>query len=295
MDVTIATGPDSWGVWFPDDDKQISWDRYLDECAEAGYGWTELGPYGYMPTDPAVLKSELDRRGVKVCAAFVMRPLEDAAAWADVEREIRGFGPLLTGLGARHLVLIDDLYTNPFTGEMVAGDKLDAAAWDRLVATVERATKLTRDEFGLQAVFHPHAESHVEYEDQIERLLEATDASLVQLCLDIGHHAYRGGDPVAFMRKHHARIPYLHLKNVDSARQADVAARGMPFATAVAEGVFCEPDQGAVDFAAFRDLLGELDYEGFAVVEQDMYPCAADKPLPIARRTRAYLRQMGLG
>jgi inosose dehydratase len=59
--------------------------------------------------------------------------------------------------------------------------------------------------------------------------------------------------------------------------------------------MFCEPSQGAVDFAAFRDVLREVNYDGFAIVEQDMYPAPFEKPLPIAKRTRAYLREIGLG
>src|SRR5262249_57316643 len=139
------------------------------------------------------------------------------------------------------------------------------------------------------------AETHVEYEDQIERLLEKTDPALVSLCLDTGHHAYRGGDPVAFFRKHHARIPYLHLKSVDPQKQAWVERERIPFAHAVAADMFCEPDRGAVDFIAFRDALREAGYDGWATVEQDMYPSPFDKPLPIARRTREYLLPIGLG
>jgi inosose dehydratase len=59
--------------------------------------------------------------------------------------------------------------------------------------------------------------------------------------------------------------------------------------------VFCEPSHGAVDFRAFRDALARVDYRGWGIVEQDMFPAPFDKPLPIARRTRAYLRELGIG
>ncbi len=154
---------------------------------------------------------------------------------------------------------------------------------------------MARDRYGLKLVFHPHAETHVEYEDQIEALLAQTDPSLVFLCFDTGHHAYRGGDPIAFMRKHHRRIPYLHLKSVDGGIQQQVARENIPFAKAVAMDMFCEPARGMVDFIAFRDVLQEINYDGWATVEQDMYPAPFDKPLPIAKRTREYLRSIGLG
>ena len=206
-----------------------------------------------------------------------------------------GAGESLAFLGAEYLVLIDDTYTNPFTGEQQRPNSLDESAWKRLIDATHRVTDIARDRFELQVVFHPHADTHVEYEDQIEMFLEQTDPERVKICFDTGHHAYRGGDPVRFMRRHHNRIPYLHLKSIDENIRQNVEAENIPFATAVSIDMFCEPSAGTVDFLAFRDVLSEIDYEGFAIVEQDMYPAPFDKPLPIAKRTRAYLREIGIG
>ena len=164
-----------------------------------------------------------------------------------------------------------------------------------LVSGERRGPAAGLQRFGLRLVFHPHTETHVEYEDQIEKFLEQADPQRVALCFDTGHHAYRGGDPVRFLQRHHERIPYLHLKSVDRQVLTRVQAEHIPFAAAVARDVFCEPDQGAVDFLAFRDVLRAIGYDGWAIVEQDMYPAPFDKPFPIAKRTRAYLREIGLG
>ncbi|MFI5454585.1 MAG: TIM barrel protein [Isosphaerales bacterium] len=295
MNIHIGSAPDSWGVWFPSDPKQIPWQRFLDEIALAGYGWTELGPYGYLPTDPTILRAELDQRGLKATASFAMGHLEDPAAWPDLERQISGGGELVAALGGRFLVLIDDTYSDLFTGQPIRPARLDDGGWKRLIDATHRAADLASARLGLRLVYHPHAETHVEYEDQIEAFLEQTDPIRVSLCLDTGHHAYRGGDPVAFFRRHHDRIRYLHLKSVDRQKQEWVEREHVPFAIAVANDMFCEPSEGAVDFIAFRDALREVDYDGLATVEQDMYPAPFDKPLPIARRTRAYLRSIGLG
>ena len=295
MDVKIGSAPDSWGVWFPSDDKQIPWQRCLDEIAEAGYEWTELGPYGYLPTDRATLQNELSKRGLRASGTFAMGHLEDDAAWPGLEKQILGAGESLAYLGAEYLILIDDTYTNLWTGEPTAPGKLDDEAWKHLVDRVHYVVDLVRERFGLQVVFHPHAETHVEYEDQIERLLSQTDPERVVLCLDTGHHAYRGGDPISFLRRHHRRIPYLHLKSVRPDLQRRVAEENIPFAHAVGMDLFCEPSQGVVDFPALCRVLQEIDYNGYAIVEQDMYPASFDKPLPIARRTREYLRAIGIG
>ena len=295
MQVHVGSAPDSWGVWFPEDDKQTPWNRCLDEIAEAGYEWTELGPFGYLPTDLETLRGELDKRGLKATASFAMAHLEDPEAWPEVERQVNGFGELLQPLGAKYLVLIDDCYTNLFTGEPIKPKRLDDEAWKRLVDATNRVGQLVKERYSLQVVYHPHANTHVEYEDQIEALLDQTDPDLIALCLDTGHHAYCGGDPIAFMRKHHARIPYLHFKSVDSEMQKRAEAEGISFANAVAQDMFVEPSEGAVDFEAFRDVLKEVNFEGFGIVEQDMYPAPFDKPLPIGKRTRAYLKEIGIG
>jgi inosose dehydratase len=295
MSVVIGNAPDNWGVWFPNDPKQIPWERYLNETVEAGYQWTELGPYGYLPTDLKVLRAELDKRGLKVSGTFAMAPLEDPASWPELERQVLGAGESLTALGAKYLILIDGTYTAEATGEPIAPVRLDADAWRRLIDTSHRVADIAQDRFGLQVVFHPHAETHVEYEEQIESFLEQTDPKKIALCFDTGHHAYRGGDAVKFLRKHHKRIPYLHIKSIDPAVRKRVTEEKIPWASAVAMDMFCELAKGAVDFLAFRDALKETNFSGFAVVEQDMYPAPFDKPLPLGKRNRDYLREIGIG
>ncbi|HVZ14349.1 MAG TPA: sugar phosphate isomerase/epimerase, partial [Bauldia sp.] len=142
-------------------------------------------------------------------------------------------------------------------------------------------------------VFHPHCDATIETEDDIERLLALTDPALVGLCMDTGHHLYSGGDPVRFWRKHHARMPYLHLKSMNAGMLAAVRRENLPWGVAVARGVTDEPERGAVDFPALASALKESGYAGYAIVEQDMFPCDPAVPLPLARRTIAYLRTLG--
>ena len=87
----LGTCPDSWGVWFADDPLQTPWERFLDEVAEVGYEWLELGPYGYLPTDPARLAEELGRRGLKVAAGTMHghSGLHRAGDWPEIVRVTR--------------------------------------------------------------------------------------------------------------------------------------------------------------------------------------------------------------
>ncbi len=157
---------------------------------------------------------------------------------------MRGWGAAFNALNAKFLVLIEDCYTNLFTGEAVAPSRLDAAAFARLIDTTHRVARIARDDYGMELVFHPHAQTHVEYEDQIEAFLNATDPQLVSIVLDTGHHSYCGGDVVGFMRKHHARIPYLHLKSVD---KAYAARRSQPKASPSPRPLGCRYVRRAVE------------------------------------------------
>src|SRR5262245_7903819 len=261
MRVTLGTAPDSWGVWFPDDPKQTPWQRFLDEASSAGYRWIELGPFGYLPTDAATLKGELDRRGLGVSATFVMFPFEAEDAWLRWGEEVESTCRLLMELGSSYLLLIDDVYTDLFTGVLRDDPKLSAAAWNRLLETTARIADVA-ERHHLRPVLHPHAETHIEYEVQIERFLSEGHERL-GICLDVGHHAYRGGDPIEFIRRHHRRIWYLHLKNVDWSMRQRVLHDGVPFAHAVAGGMFVEPSVGVVDFVALREVLSDVDFQGF--------------------------------
>lgn len=290
--LTIGTAPDAWGVWFAHDPRQPPWRQFLDEVAAVGYRWIELGPYGYLPTDPMQLRHELAARDLQVTGSFVHGPLHEVGVWPDLERQVLAMGELLARVEARYLVLMTSVYDDPNHGQPATGPTLNEAEWQRLIAVTHRVADLAHEQFGLQTVFHPHAGMYVETEAEIETLLAATDPGRVGLCLDTGMHAYVGADPVAFLARHSQRILYLHLKSVDGAVLNQVRANRIPINAAVALDVFCEPDRGLVDFPALFTQLQRQGYAGWGIVEHDLYPTAFDRPLPIARRSLAYYRSL---
>ena len=246
MRLRLATGPVSWGVDFAGAPANPPWHEVVDGVAAAGYRWTELGPLGYLPPEA---DEELRRRGIGVTGGFVFEPLLDrertlAAARATAARIARA--------GGRFLVIIDAV--DP------GARRLDRAGRHALARTVLAVAKVARDH-GLRAVVHPHAGTHVEHADEIELLLE-----LCELCLDTGHIAYAGGDPVALYRRWAERIPYLHIKDVDPAR------RDGDFWGSVRAGVFRRLGEGVVDLGGLLAALAEHHFDGWAVVEQDRAP-----------------------
>jgi inosose dehydratase len=296
MAVRLGTAPDSWGVWFPDDPRQTPWQRYLDEVVEAGYTITELGPFGYLPTDPATLRRELSARGLTLSGGTFGGPLSDPASLADLEEQVRRVGDLVGTLGGTHLVLLPGGYRG-HDGEILGPRDLTGDDWKRLVETTNRLGRLIGEQSSgrLGLAFHPHADSPIEYAAQVERLLDDADPTVVGLCLDTGHYAYRDGDPVDLLCRRPDRIPYLHIKSVRADLRRRVQQEDLSFSEAVQLGICAEPPDGVIDFVAFKRQLDAVGFDGYAIVEHDLYPCAFDVPLPIARRTRAYLREIELG
>ena len=144
-------------------------------------------------------------------------------------------------------------------------------------------------EYGVHSQFHSHADSHVGYQRDVERFLESTNPEYVNLCLDTGHVAYFGGDSVELITKYPERIGYLHLKQVDPDLAARALAEDISFSDAVRSDIWVEPPTGTPDFGEIITALQGVTQDVFGIVEQDMYPCSPDRPLPIARRTYTYL------
>lgn len=293
MTIKVGTAPDSWGVWFPDHEKQIPWARTMTEMAESGYAGFELGPWGYFPTDAKQLKAETEKRGLEVVAGTVGGNFLDDTSIDDMMKTIDDIAALLGEFdSAKYLVLLPAMYTDLETGEYVMATKLSDEEWATYVRNVQRASEHVAS-YGLIATFHPHVDCHVETEEEITRLLNDTDEA-VQLCFDTGHHIYGGGEPISYYQKHQDRIPYIHIKDCDLAVKATMDEKGWSFAKAVTEDIMTEPGKGGIDFAEFRKVLDQTGYEGWVVVEQDLFPVKSfDLPFEIAKRTRKYLTSVG--
>ena len=298
MPIEIATAPVSWGIFeFAGQSSQPSWDSVLDEMVAAGYVGTELGPYGFLPTEPKVLKAALASRGLQLLSAFVPVRLADRSAHAAGLAMARRVGAVLAACGCRHIVLSDDNAANPQrlarAGRITPADGLDDAGWRALADGVHIIARHMKDEFGLETVFHHHCAGFVETPAEVARCLELTDPATVGLCLDTGHYAYGGGDPVACIRQHGPRVRYLHFKDVDPAVMVRARTEGWDYFQAVAAGLFCELGRGGVDFPGVIAAMNGLGYDGWAVVEQDII-AGMGTPLESARRNREYLRGLGL-
>jgi inosose dehydratase len=293
----FASAPDSWGVLdYPGPSWEQSYQQMLDEMVVAGYTGTELGPYGFLPTEPSLLEKELSQRKLKLLGSFVPVTLSDPASTKVVVDHIRKVGGLLSTLGAPFLVLADaqseerDQIAGRVPSDGSAG--LNAQQWKQVAKVVTEAAQVTHD-FGLDLVFHPHISTYVETPEETERFFEVTSASKIGLCLDTGHCAYAGGDSAAEAEKYRGILRLVHIKDVDETILAEVHRKKMNFEQAVEANTFTIIGQGSIDFPEFFAVLTRNDYSGWMVVEQDVkFGSTIIPPVESIARSLKYLQNV---
>lgn len=300
MEIRIATGPVSWGVIMKDTPNVPPWNRVLDEMQQAGYSGTELGPYAFMPLDPVRLSDELARRGLILTSAYTIVNLVNPAARQEEYDEALETIAFLGKMGCEWLVLSDallvDLGRSARAGRIRPEDGLSSGDWKHFIHHAEEVARMALNEHGLRTVYHPHVGAYVESPAEVDRLLADTNPDLINLCLDTAHSMYGGDDPVDLARRWGSRVKYLHIKECSKPILQQVLNREGDYFAGVEAGVFPELGQGSVDFPALLDVLRSLDYQGWAVIEQDVFP---DDPnsnlLASAKRNREYVRGIGMG
>ncbi len=270
----FACAPDSWGVLdYPGPSWNQSYEKMLDEMVTAGYTGTELGPYGFFPTDPAVLKPQLDKRKLKLLGSFVPVVLSDPASAGIAVQHIRKVGDLLAALKAPFLVLADaqSEERNRISGRVPRDGSagLTAAQWKNVAKVVEEAAKVSA-EFGLDLVFHPHVATYVETPEECERFFDVTSHTGIGLCLDTGHCDYGGGDSLAEAAKFASVLRFIHIKDVDMNVLMEARRKRLNFEQAIEEKVFTIIGQGSIDFPGLFRLLEKNNYSGWMVIEQDV-------------------------
>ncbi|MEX0317409.1 MAG: TIM barrel protein [Ruegeria sp.] len=295
MTIRIGNAPCSWGVEFADDPRNPTWQTVLKECAEAGYTGIELGPVGFMPEDPAVLADGLAEHDLELIGGVVFRPFHDPDQWGDVLDGTVRTCKALVAHGAQHLVLIDSISPRraATAGRASEAEQMDKAEWTAYRDRIAESARIGAEEYGLSVGIHAHAAGFMDFEPELERLLDEVDEKILKICFDTGHHSYAGFDPVAFMKRHIDRISYMHFKDIDPKVKADVIANRTDFYEACGQGIFCNLGDGDVDFPAVRQVLIDAGFSGWCTVEQDCDPTLDVRPVDDARANREYLESIG--
>jgi inosose dehydratase len=268
----------------------------MDEVKASGVDCIDLGPVGYFPEDPGILREALAERGLALTAGHLFEPFHDPSARAAILAQARRVCAVLAGQGVRRLVMIDHVTVERgrTAGRSDVARRLAKAEWSAMMASFADVATLARDEYRVGATLHPHAASYVEFGDEIDAAMNDLDADVMGLCIDTGHSAYAGVDPAELVHRYPARVTHVHFKDVDAGVRRQVVADGVEFDRAVSRGIFCPVGGGMVDFAAFRDALAAAGYAGWGSIEQDVDPARPGDLVANARASIGYLRGVGI-
>jgi sugar phosphate isomerase/epimerase len=280
-----AGAPISWGVCeVPGWGHQLSPRRVLAEMRDLGLTATELGPDGFLPSDPGERDRLLEEFGLELAGAFVPVVLHDPDRdpLPEVERAMDSLG------GGTVLVLAAATGMDGYDERPV----LDTKAWSTLLSNLDAIT-LRAGERGRHVTLHPHVGTMVERRDEVERVLGECG---VPLCLDTGHLLVGGTDPLWLSRFAAPRIAHVHLKDVDASLADSVREGAITYTEAVGDGLYRPLGQGDIDIGGVIRALEDSGYEGWYVMEQDTIlttePSPASGPYEDVRACLTYLSQV---
>jgi len=298
----VGNAPCSWGS-LEHQEAGIPFGRMLDELAETGYTATELGDWGYMPTDAGELRTELAKRDhLVMLGGFVPVALKNPSAHAGGIEVAVKTARLLAAVATvpkPYLVLADDNGTEPtrtqMAGRVATGQGLSKDEWRVFADGADSIAHAVFNETGLRTVFHHHCAGFVETPDEITTLLDLTNPELLGLVFDTGHYYFGSGrndcDLMSALERFAQRIWYVHLKDLEPQVATRSRNEQWDYFASLRHGVFCELGKGCVDFPALLRWLRKRDYEGYVLVEQDILP-GMGTPKESALRNREYLQSL---
>lgn len=250
-----------------------------------GLAATEFGPPGFLAVDPADRKAQLDAEGLRAVGGFLAIVLHDPNH--DPLPEIDEFLVGALASGGEVAVLAANTGTDGYDARPV----LDELGWQTMLDNLDRAYDLAESR-GLIATLHPHMGTMVENGDDVARVV---DGSRIGLCVDTGHLAAAGADPVAIVLAHPRRVTHVHLKDVDNRLAGQVQRGEISFGEAVRLGMFRPLGQGDVDIAALVAALEAAAYDGWYVLEQDVKLASeppGEGPIADVRASLDYLQSV---
>ncbi|MHA7964663.1 myo-inosose-2 dehydratase [Paenibacillus sp. CAU 1782] len=269
-----------------------TYETILDDIRRLGLTGTEMGRK--YPQDIAMLKSELASRGLQLVSQWKSVLFSDPS-WRDRElAAYRSHVEFLHEMGSTVISTAEVGGSLHFDPRRTPNEKevlrLDEAGWRSLAEGLNAAGAIAR-EYGMKLTYHHHGGTVVESPEEIDRLMELTDPSLVWLLYDTGHAYYGGGDPLSLLRKHYDRIGYVHLKDVRQETLDEAQRDGCDFVSCIRRGVFTVPGDGCLDFGPIIAELQARGYDGWAMLEGEQDP-ALHPPYPYAERALRYLKMV---
>jgi inosose dehydratase len=257
----VASAPISWGICeVPGWGAMLPQKRVLAEMSGLGFTATELGAAGFLPEDPYELKDVLSEFGMTLIGGFTPVVVHDPSERQATIESATATAKLFQQAGATKFVscpIMDWDWSNP---RPLTRD--EQKHMTEMLGVIDDIC----GEHGLDQVLHPHVQTVVETKDDISRVLDSCD---VTFCLDTGHMAFGGQDPVEFAKTAIERVGHVHLKDIRLDMVAPVLRREVSLMAATQAGVFTPLGQGDVDILGVVQTLEAAGYRGWYVIEQD--------------------------
>lgn len=265
--------------------------QVLSEMREIGYISTEMGRT--FPTDSKMLKKLLNKHNLELASKFVgvlfsdpslrQAELQTLTEWADFLQEMNCEYMIVCEMGGS----MHWDRRNPDQKKVVP---LNNEEWESLIEGLHQAARICKAR-GLDLVYHPHGGTVVEQKEEVDRLMEDTDAELVHLLFDTGHALYGNYNPIDQLINHYSRIKYIHYKDVRKEILQKLKNEKLDFREGVLEGVFTVPGDGCIDFEPIISELIKRGYKGWTIVEAEQDPDIAE-PYKYAKMAKDYLNRI---
>ena len=285
----VAAAPITWGVdGSPGWGFLVSRERYVREMTSLGLRATELGPDGYLPSDPDQLDSYLKEHDLAVVGGWVPMAMAFQSMFDESLEYLRRACQQFQRAGADVLVLgpVWD-----YLGYEKRG-VLDAEQWSTFFRNLEIVDAIAT-EHGLKTALHQHIGTVIEDQSDLDRLL---NNSGVKLCVDTGHMLSAGIDPLTVVRADPSRVAHVHLKDISVSLANRISTGEVSFGAAVKDGLFLPLGTGDVDLAGVIGALEDAGYRGWYAIEQDCFltenPPEGQGPVEDCRISYRYLVEL---
>jgi len=233
----------------------------------------------------------MDVLKLKIIGSFVFDNLHIESEHKRIKNIINNSCSLLQKINSEVFVIIDHITKERMetSGNQAMSPNLDINDHKKMVNFINEIADMCFEKFGLLPVLHPHAGSYIEYESEIDRVLNDVKSDHLALCLDTGHLHYSKVDPYKAITKYSNKIKHMHFKDINQNILDTVYEEKIDFDAAVKMGVFCPLGSGVIDFKKVYKNLDEISYSGYATIEQDIDPNEGLDPLQYAKKSLVYL------
>ena len=289
MSVKLGVAPIGWSNDdMPELGENTSLEQCLSEASQAGYSGIESG--GKFPKTSKELLPILEKFNLQLCSGWYGAHLLKNSVKEEMN-EIRQLLDLFKDCEAPCIVFaeVTDSIQSDQSKALSKRPQLDKETWKIFCAKITEMGKRLEDE-NMPLAYHHHMGTVIQSQEDTERLIDNTDDA-VKLAIDTGHMLFAGGDSVKIAKDYGERLIHIHCKDMRENILKKSLKEDLSFRHAFLEGAFTVPGDGCIDYKPFLQILKNINYSGWLVVEAEQDPKKAN-PFEYAKKGFKYLSKI---